>query len=139
MTITMNAPMTSRGLEVEVNSDSPEVQALLNQIREASNGRLLKSEGLEISTTQVKSTNPVVQQQYNELMNQIAIATSSPELQKVAAIPATDNVVSQNNSSQLWQDQVKKLDMSWNVSPKGDKTFVQLAAESKPKNLGLGV
>ncbi len=104
--------MTSRGLEVEVNSDSPEVQALLNQIREASNGRLLKSEGLEISTTQVKSTNPVVQQQYNELMNQIAIATSSPELQKVAAIPATDNVVNANSPDPI-KNAVDKLNLSW--------------------------
>ena len=136
MTITMNAPMTSRGLEVEANSDSPEVKALLEQIRGASNGRLLKSENLEVSTTPVRSTNPFVQQQYNELMNQIAIATSPRELQNVAEIPASDNVVSQTSDQNI-QNAVKNLNLSWvdRVSTIKDNGIGSV----KSSGFGLGV
>jgi hypothetical protein len=150
----MTITMSHKDLEIS-ETNNPKANYLIDEINKVSKSNsiaanniipipknLFTSEDLQISATPVKSTNPVVQQQYNELMNQIAIANSPRELQQVAEIPATDNVVNQTSDQRL-QNAVKNLDLSWassvGGSKTGDKTFAQLAAESKPKNLGLGI
>lgn len=147
----MTITMSHKDLEIsEANSKSPIVSDLIAQINEASQTKsiaannivplpqnLFTSEDLQVSATPAKSTNPVVQQEYAQLMDKIAIATSPRELQNVAAIPATDNVVSQNSPDPI-KAAVDKLDFSWTNSvggsKTGDKTFAQLASESKPKS-----
>jgi hypothetical protein len=122
----MTITMSHKDLEIsETNSKSPIVSDLIAQINEASQTKsitanhivptkqnLFTSEDLQISATPVKSTNPVVQQEYAQLMDNIAIATSPRELQNVAEIPATDNVVSQTSGQNI-QNAVKNLNLSW--------------------------